>query len=76
MNVVKTPFYFDEVMEEFRQHDESDDRLWEYLRVLIDRSSANRFFQLVASWDSFKRDITRNVVQRYRESFHESPRPW
>ena len=64
-----------EAVEEYRLH--SGDKLpWDRLLLYVGKTMANRFFQLVPSWDSVKRDSTRDVMKKYRESFHEFPRPW
>ena len=64
-----------EAAEEYRLHSR-DELPWDHLLLHVGKSTANRFFQLVPSWDSAKRESTRDVLKKYRESFREFPRPW
>lgn len=51
-------------------------RSWDHLVFYLKQGSANRLFQMLSSWDGYKREMTRSILQRYRESFYEFPRPW
>lgn len=51
-------------------------RSWDHVVFYLEKNSANKLFHILSSWDGFKREMTRSVLQQYRESFYEFPRPW
>lgn len=68
------PDVFTGVVEEYKAG--RANRRWDHLVFYLGKGGANRFFQKVSSWNGYKREITRTVLQRFRESFYEFPRPW
>lgn len=49
---------------------------WDQLKLVLHRSHASNYLADVGSWDGLKREITRGVLQEFRDNFHQFPRPW
>lgn len=53
-----------------------DGRSWDYLEIVIDGGVPTHYAQNVLSWDDFKRQKVRSILNRFRRSYHEFPRSW